>query len=93
MTAVRGACNNAWVIVHSRSVNEYYSYKVTPAGVSGPVISVIGTGDYEPDYRVGVIKISPDREKMVAVKMGYPGPDEIEVELYDFDAATGVISV
>jgi len=92
MTVVEGTCENAWVIVHSRSVNEYYAYEITEDGISAPVVSTIGTGDYEAGYEVGVIKVSPDRTKMAAALYGYPMGGENGAEIYDFDITTGIVS-
>ncbi len=92
MTVVAGQCENAWLIVHSASVNEYYSYEITEDGISAPVVSVIGTGEFESGYEVGVIKVSSDRTKMIASL--YPGFDIAEnaAEMYNFDPVTGIIS-
>jgi|GEM_PF-2258667 len=92
MTVVAGECENVWLIVHSNSVNEYYSYEITEEGISAPVVSVIGDGDFEGGYEVGVIKVSSDRTKMIASL--YPGfsTGENGAEMYDFDPVTGIIS-
>jgi len=92
MTVVEGACENVWLIVHSRSANEYYSYEITEDGISAPVVSTIGTGDYEAGYEVGVIKVSPDKTKMAAALYGYPLGGDNGAEIYDFDLNTGIIS-
>ena len=92
MTIVAGECENVWLIVHSAAVNEYYSYEITEEGISAPVVSVIGDGDFEGGYEVGVIKVSSDRTKMIASL--YPGFTTAEnaAEMYDFDPVTGIVS-
>lgn len=92
MTVVAGDCENIWLIVHSNSVNEYYSYEITVEGISDPVISVIGTGDFEEGYEVGAITISSDGTKMIASLYNVFSSAENAAEMYDFDRSTGIVS-
>jgi gliding motility-associated-like protein len=90
LTAVKNAATNEyWVVSHGFGNNEFYSYKVTAAGVmTTPIISSVGTvvNTTDSTYAIGYLKFSPDASKIVCVNRF------LSVELLDFDTATGQIS-
>jgi len=80
-----------WLVTHGWNSNSFYSYPITSSGVGTPVISNVGTvhsGGSSPGYNaMGQMEISPDGSKLA---LGIY--DLGNVELYDFDNATGVVS-
>lgn len=91
ITAVYAANNrDVWVTVHHWGSNAFYNYKVTSEGVNKtPVISNTGMvieGADNSGHYAGWMNISPNGKKL-AVANGL-----LSVELFDFDAQTGVIS-
>lgn len=92
LTAVKSAVNNSfWVVSHTWLGNEFLAYNVSNTGVNTtPVISATGSyvGDLGFADYVGQIKISPDGTKLAVAR----GERLSEVQLFDFDAGTGVIS-
>ena len=82
-----------WIITHGWNNNNYYSYLLDTNGVNPiPIISSIGTLIPRPFVSsgadaTGVIKISPDGNKLVSILEGLD-----LVELFDFNTATGVVS-
>jgi gliding motility-associated-like protein len=108
MTGVlhKNGCD-VWIIVHgwgaSTTGNEnrgdsFLAYRVTPAGVQPtPVISTIGAvhapGIGVQGYR-GQMKVSPDGEQLAVARFSDTAVADSSstVELFAFDAATGVVS-
>ncbi len=96
MTAVAGKGQNVWVMVRSLAANEYKAFAVTKNGINtNPVISACGEFELL-DYCGGEIKFSSNRRKMAAACTGtgmYSFRSGITgLELYDFNAATGIVS-
>lgn len=92
MTIVPGNNCDMWLVTMRASVDTFRSYNISSNGSinTSPVVSTTTTG--LPKYRyIGGIKISPDRKKMAATFRIQTFNTGILV-LYDFDAATGVIS-
>jgi gliding motility-associated-like protein len=88
MSIVAG-CNNRWLVVRSRSTNEWLSFSITSSGINhNPVKSQCGLLSLK-EYHLGVIKFSPDGKKMAAAchtnSPGYNGG----LELYNFDPFNG----
>ncbi len=75
-----------WVTVHTSTNNAFYSYLVTAAGISPPVISNVGSVYSANDY-VGYLKFSPNGDK-AAVAL----PDAGRMDILDFDKSTGIFS-
>ena len=102
MVAVKG-CGSVWVVVRSKSVNQYRSYEIRDTGmVMTPVISECGllplVSYHGPAYP-GVLKASPDGRKLaIACNTGKGhyvpavGTGTSGIELYDFDPLTGTVS-
>ena len=81
-----------WVVTHGFENNSFLAFKIDASGVAiSPVISNVGTfvGSVNPlgNYNVqGYLKFSPSGSKLVCVNA------YINVELFDFDIQTGLIS-
>ncbi|WP_299251237.1 T9SS type B sorting domain-containing protein [uncultured Lacinutrix sp.] len=91
ITAVENADGESiWVIAHKWESNEFQSYLVDDTGVNTtPVTSAVGSvysGDI--NNTIGYLKASPNREKIACVK-SYTNN---EVQVFDFNAATGAIT-
>ncbi len=72
-----------WLITYGSSQKRFNTYRITPSGISStPVISQfeISSGFF------GYMKISPDETKIAMANFGQ------DFHLYDFDAATGMVS-
>lgn len=90
LTVVKG-CNNIWVIVRSRTANEYKAFELNHSGLlTTPVISNCGTLPLS-WYRCGTIKSSPDAKKIAAACYAANSKSG-GLELYDFDTYSGVLS-
>ena len=94
ITAIESADGRSiWVISHKWNSNEFISYLVSDTGVNTtPVISAVGsmhqrTGGNN-NNSIGYLKASPNREKIASV-MSYQNN---ETQVFDFDAATGILS-
>lgn len=85
LTAVHH-CNNhdIWVTAHQSGNNNFAAYLVTNAGITGPVISSVGTSHTDVH---GQMKFSTDGNK-IACAVGY----QDIVEFFDFDKITGNIT-
>ncbi|HAP00423.1 MAG TPA: hypothetical protein DCQ93_00725 [Bacteroidetes bacterium] len=89
-------CNGVdyWVVVHKWNSSDFYSYKLTNAGLSStPVISAIGSFHTDTTggngfEAIGAMKISPDGKKIALVTH----TNFSRMELFDFDNSTGIIS-
>lgn len=89
--AVVKGCNNLWVMVRSKTANEYKAFEINDTGiVTTPVVSNVGSFPLS-WYRCGVIKFSPDGTKMAAASND-PFALSGGLELYDFDRTTGLLS-
>lgn len=95
-------CNgrDVWVVSHHYGTNEFRSYLVTGTGVaSNPVVSPIGESLAGPGNgaisAVGHLKISPDGKKLAMATASNSIPSSLGMggfQLFNFDAATGVVS-
>jgi hypothetical protein len=94
VTAVRHANGtDIWVIGHECGTDTFFVFLVTSAGVSTtPVINDIGKNHRYDIMRsnldaIGQIKASPDGRKLAVTTF-----DQQDIELFDFDNSTGIIS-
>ena len=87
MTTVAGDNCDIWVITHRRDSAVFWLYDITSSGISSPVVSNVGTF---PHYNAGVVKVSPNREKIVVQVC--EGSTQHGTELYDFNSSTGSVS-
>ncbi len=82
-----------WVITHSIGGNTFYAWRVGPAGVATtPITSSVGffQGQSTEDdalQALGSLKSSPDGKRLAMTTWSYR-----QVEIFDFDAATGRVS-
>lgn len=90
ITAIKSAVDNEyWVVSHKWGNNEFIAFKVTDSGVNPtPVISGVGTVVDNDGASIGQIKISPNGKKIAVARF----PSISELQLFDFDNATGEIS-
>jgi gliding motility-associated-like protein len=91
ITAVENADGESiWVIGHKWESNEFQAYLVDDNGVNRtPITSAVGsTHSGDLNNTIGYLKASPNREKIACVK-SYTNN---EVQVFDFNAATGVIT-
>jgi hypothetical protein len=89
MIAIAGTNHNIWLLTHSSDSTLFFAYEITSAGIDTvPVISAVGTVSMRYRYTVGVMKVSPNRRKIVSQCHTYSAG----TELFDFDPATGIVS-
>lgn len=89
MIAITGNNHNIWLLTHRKDTAVFLAYEVTAVGIDTvPVVSSVGSFRGENCYTSGVMKVSPNRRKIVsqsrAVSYG--------TELYDFNPSTGIVS-
>ncbi|WP_299335744.1 T9SS type B sorting domain-containing protein [uncultured Psychroserpens sp.] len=79
-----------WVVTHEFNNADFLAYEITAAGVNAtPVVSTSGSPHSGSNQStIGNLKFSPSGEKLALAKSFSPN----FVELFDFDANTGVIS-
>ena len=73
-----------WVITHTSGDTNYYSYRLSSAGLTGPVITSIGSTH---NTARGYMKTSPDCSKLISVLY-----DEDIIDIFDFEASAGTLS-
>jgi len=94
ITAIESADGRSiWVISHRWDNNEFISYLVSNTGINTtPVVSAVGSvhqrNGGNNNNSIGYLKASPNREKIASV-MSYQNN---ETQVFDFDAATGILS-
>lgn len=82
--------NQNWVIAHEYGNNNFRAYRLTQQGISGPVISNIGS-DHSlavAENGQGYMKLSPNN--ILAVALSTPGTSNV-VEIFDFVDSTGAV--
>lgn len=101
ITAVKDPISgNFWVVTHF--INKFYAFKIDSNGVTTtPVTTAIGSNVGIEGYRrnsIGYLKASPDGQKLAIAHnqignlLGETALATGVVELFDFDAATGIVS-
>lgn len=73
-----------WVITHTSGDTTYYSYRVSSTGLSGPVITNIGSVH---NTARGYMKTSPDGTKLISLLY-----DEDIIDIFDFEVSAGTLS-
>ena len=88
LTAVRHANgNDVWVVIHDYNTANFNAYLITASGIGmSPVVSTIGPVITGLDA-IGYMKFTADGEKIA-----YAAQTSQFVDLFDFNASTGVIS-
>ncbi len=94
MISVQGNHCNVWLVTHREDSTVFRVYNITAAGITGPVVSNVGTLTAFGGYSIGQFRISPDRTKLVSTGWNNGSYVALGVgtELYDFDANTGTVS-
>jgi hypothetical protein len=96
LTAIKSSNSlEYWLVSHKWNSNEFISYKITSTGVNTtPVVSATGTTvsigvpPFDTLTAMGTIKISPDGTRLAVAR----GEGLSEVQLFDFNANTGIVS-
>ena len=83
------ACSNTsedsyWVITHTSGDTSYYTYKLSSTGLSGPIITNIGSTH---NTARGYMKTSPDCSKLISLLY-----DEDIIDIFDFDSTGGTLT-
>ena len=73
-----------WVIAHTSGNTNFYSYLITQSGLSGPIVTSIGSTH---NTARGYMKTSPDGNKLVSLLY-----DEDIVDIFDFNSSAGTLS-
>jgi len=76
-----------WVAVHDNGGNNFYAYQVSASGITGPVVSTVGTIHGGVNPWTGCMKFSPKGDKMAVCLYGTQ-----QADLLDFNNGTGVFS-
>ncbi|HET8687606.1 MAG TPA: hypothetical protein VFM18_13220, partial [Methanosarcina sp.] len=83
--------NDVWIITHKWDSDEFYAFLLDSTGLSNPVVSnsggIQGGGFANQMNAYGYMKASPDGSKIALAVSGTNN-----VELYDFDNSSGIIS-
>lgn len=91
LAAVRHANGiDTWVVAHPLNSGSYLAYLVTAAGISTPVNSLVGGTIFSSannNGTIGCMKFSCAGNKLAVSQWGWG-----EIQLYDFNNATGVVS-
>jgi gliding motility-associated-like protein len=85
-------CNgtDVWVLTHEVLTDVYRAHLLTSAGLNTVSInSAIGSAFY---YSIDAMKISPNGRKVATHYFTSASPNNVLVELMDFDNSTGVVS-
>jgi gliding motility-associated-like protein len=93
LTAIKNAAGDGyWVLSHGFGNNSFIAYSITENGVNlTPIISNAGSiikssSDGDTSGSIGYLKISPNGDKVISSNRN------LNVELFDFDNATGIVS-
>ena len=73
-----------WVITHTSGDTSFYAYRLQQAGLTGPVITSIGSVH---QTARGYMKTSPDGTKLISCLY-----DENIIDVFDFTASAGTVS-
>lgn len=82
--------NENWLIAHEFGTNNFRAYRITPQGLSAPVISSAGSDHSVSSFQQGQGYMKLTASGLLAVALS--GPDGNFVEVFNFDNATGVVS-
>ncbi|TPG35420.1 T9SS type B sorting domain-containing protein [Flavobacterium pectinovorum] len=92
LTAIKNAAGDGyWVLSHGFGNNRFIAYSITENGVNlTPIVSnagsIIDSVDGDRSGSIGYLKISPNGDKVISSNRN------LNVELFDFDNATGIVS-
>ncbi len=91
-------CNgkDVWLISHDYNSNQFRSYLLTNSGLSNtPVLSATGPTLNNPGAGSGALQVSPNGRLLAMAQASNSSPSTLGTAgfyLFDFDAATGIIS-
>ncbi|MBB6611762.1 T9SS type A sorting domain-containing protein [Pontibacter sp. Tf4] len=82
-----------WLVTHEWDSDAFVVHLITPAGISSPFVQRIGSvhrqkPNHDNSEIRGMMKASPDGKKLAVAVNGGARP----FDLFDFDAATGILS-
>ncbi|MBI9036467.1 MAG: PKD domain-containing protein, partial [Bacteroidales bacterium] len=82
-----------WVMLHAKNSNTFITFLLTSEGLSQPSYTSIGTTFSAAGYSYRSLKFSPDGTKLASASND-PSIYQLfdELELFDFDKATGLLS-
>ncbi|TPG40253.1 T9SS type B sorting domain-containing protein [Flavobacterium pectinovorum] len=92
LTAIKNAAGDGyWVLSHGFGNNRFMAYSIKANGVNlTPIVSnagsIIDSVDGDRSGSIGYLKISPNGDKVISSNRN------LNVELFDFDNATGIVS-
>jgi gliding motility-associated-like protein len=83
--------NSVVLLAHEFGTNTFRAYPVSPLGIGAPVLSSVGSvhSQYDQLMGEGYMKFSADGTK---VAVALPSTGSNAVELFDFDAGTGILT-
>jgi len=89
ITVVKHSNNSSyWLVTHGALNNSFYSFLINSAGITTtPVISTVGSYQGAGLKLIGYLKASFNHQKLASAKN-----DGGEVEIFDFDNSSGIIS-
>lgn len=89
VTAVKHANGtDYWILMHSWDSRDFYAYLFSTSGLSAPVVSTVGVRhNSDRKSAIGYMKTSPNGNKLALAIY-----TQDRVELFDFDASSGVVS-
>jgi hypothetical protein len=73
-----------WVVTHTSGDTNFYSYRLSSSGLTGPTITSIGSTH---NTARGYMKTSPDCSKLISVLY-----DEDIIDIFDFESSAGTLS-
>ena len=84
---------DVWILCHDWPGNKYYAYRLTDTDLEDPVVNTIGAF-HNPalNTSIGVMKVSPNSNKVAAAIPGLGFSGTNFVELMDFNSSTGMLS-
>lgn len=88
-TTERLTGNNNWVISHDYGTNCFRAFQVTQAGLTGPVVSCLGSDHTTVTSAEGYMELGP--QNILAVPLSTPGTSNV-IELFDFVDSTGTVT-
>lgn len=93
VTAVKSLNGNGvWVIAHEWNSNAFYAWMVTSSGISGAVVSRVGTVHNSPVPGVGALALGELKSSPSGRKLALAIQGKGLYEYFDFNASTGVVS-
>lgn len=83
--------NANWLIAHEYGNNTFRAYRITPEGISNPMISDIGSDHIVTSAESGQGYMKLGAQNRLAVALSIPGVSNV-VEVFDFIDSTGAVT-